>query len=144
MIQPASYAGSRNRDVAGSGGVGSSGNPATGGTGINLFANPEGVFKNFRPILIGVYKQTTRGAVRGFGLWNLDLSVGKTFYATRKIKMNVSADFFNLLNHVLFADPSVSILNPASFGVATRQTGNPSGGDFSGPRRVQLGLRMEF
>jgi hypothetical protein len=58
--------------------------------------------------------------------------------------MSISADFFNVLNTVLFGNPSLSILSPASFGVVTRQSGNPLTQDFSGSRTAQLGVRFEF
>ncbi len=144
LLETQAYNGRKNYGITGSGGVASSGNPASGGTGVNMFDNPEGVFRNFRPVQIGVDKKTTRGLVRGLPIWNLDMSVGKTFMATRRTKVNFSVDFFNLLNTVMFADPGLSILDPAGWGVATRQTGSPTSGDFSGPRRVQLGLRVEY
>src|SRR5206468_7377861 len=40
-----------NANVAGSNGVGTSGDPTRGGAGLNLFSNPETAFNDFRPIL---------------------------------------------------------------------------------------------
>ncbi len=143
MINEQTYNGGKHYGVEGSGGVASSGNPATDGTGVNLFENPEEVFRNFRHVLIGVDNRTNRGSVRGFPIWNVDLSIGKSLTLGRT-KASFSADFFNVFNAVMFADPSLSILDPAGWGVTTRQTGSPTSGDFSGPRRIQLGLRFEF
>jgi carboxypeptidase family protein len=144
MVGDATYAASKNFDVPGSGGVGTSGNPSTGGTGVNMFANPEAVFRNFRPLLLGEDTRTSRGKVRGFGFKDLDLSIGKSFRMPGDTRLSVSADFFNVANTVLFANPSLSLLSPASFGVVTRQAGNQLTQDFSGSRSAQLGVRFEF
>jgi hypothetical protein len=144
FIQDTSITGSKNFNVPGSGGVGTSGNPAAGGTGVNLFPDPEGVFKNLRPILIGEDTRTSRGKIRGFGFHTIDLSIGKSFRTGRGTRASISADFFNVLNTVLFVNPSLSLLSPASFGVVTRQSGNPVSQDFSGSRSAQLGFRLEF
>jgi hypothetical protein len=144
LVSDTSYSGSKNFEVPGSGGVATSGNPAAGGTGVNLFEDPEAVFKNFRPLLLGEDTRTSRGKVRGFGFQTIDLSIGKVFRLPRETRMSISADFFNVLNTVLFGNPSLSILSPASFGVVTRQSGNPLTQDFSGSRTAQLGVRFEF
>jgi hypothetical protein len=43
---------------------------------------------------------------------------------------------FNLFNHVQFADPSVSLQSPQSFGVVTSQ--------LNAARVVELGLHLDF
>ncbi len=135
----------RHSSVAGSGGVATSGDPARGGTGLNLFSNPQAVFNSFRPFLISQDRRSGRGAVRGLGLWNLDFSVAKRTALTEKLGVSFTADFFNLFNHPSFNDPALSLLSPASFGVISAQAvGNPARADFAGPRRVQFGLRLEF
>jgi hypothetical protein len=131
-------------DVSGSGGVGTAGDPAVGGTGVNLFANPQAVLANFRPVLIGTDTQTSRGILRSFGFWNLDFSIGKSTRLYERLRVTVSADAFNLTNTVLFRDPNSNLFSRANFGVVTSQSGNPGSGDFSGPRRIQLGLRFDF
>ena len=61
------------------------------------------------------------------------------------MRVAFSADFFNIFNHPGFADPSLSISSPAGFDVISSQlVGNAAYGDFAGPRRIQLGLRLEF
>jgi hypothetical protein len=47
-----------------------------------------------------------------------------------------SADFLNAFNHVVFNDPTLSMQDPASFGVISSQANNP--------RALQFGLRLEF
>lgn len=131
--------------VAGSRGVGTSGNPATRGTGLNLFADPAVVFNSLRPFLLSQDTRSARGSIRGLGFWNLDTSLGKSTAITERVKMTFAADFFNIFNHPGFADPSLSLLSSTSFGVISSQlTGNASRGDFAGPRRIQFGLRFDF
>ncbi len=144
-IGPLDTGGGVHSGVAGSNGVGVTGNSATGGSGLNLFADPAAVFNKFRPFLISQDRRTNRGQIRGLGFWNLDLSVGKATSITETVNLTFAADFFNIFNHPVFTDPSLSILTPASFGVISSQlTGNPARGDFAGPRRIQFGLRLEF
>jgi carboxypeptidase family protein len=134
-----------NSGVTGSGGVGTSSNPATGGAGLNLFADPAAVFANLRPFLLSRDTRSARGSFRGLGFWNLDASVGKSTSISENVNITFTADFFNLFNHTVFNDPVLSLIQPATFGVISSQlTGNASRGDFAGPRRIQFGLRVEF
>ncbi|MGH9850926.1 MAG: carboxypeptidase regulatory-like domain-containing protein [Blastocatellia bacterium] len=123
--------------VAGSGGVGTAGNPANPvpGSGLNLFANPEEVFKNFRRINLASDGRQGRGVLRGLPFWNLDFSLGKQTKVTERVKFALSFDFFNVINRVNFGAPSLSLTNPTTFGVIT------GAGD---PRRIQVGARVEF
>ena len=47
LVAPSSLGAGLHSDVAGTGGVGTTGNPATGGTGLNLFANPQAAYNDF-------------------------------------------------------------------------------------------------
>jgi len=136
---------SLHQGVAGSDGIGTAGDPATGGTGLNLFADPAAAFKSLRPFLISQDHRSARGLIRDLGWWNLDSSIGKRFPIKERLSVALSFDFFNMFNHVIFSDPSsMSLLDPANFGVITQQAGNPAYADFAGPRRIQVGLRLEF
>ena len=74
-VAPSSFGNSVNRDVTGSGGIGTNSNPAVRGSGLNLFANPEAVFNSFRPVLISQDGRTGRSnPLRGLQFWNLDFS----------------------------------------------------------------------
>jgi hypothetical protein len=128
--------GNRVHRTPGSGGVGTAGDPARGGSGLNLFANPEGVFKSFRHVLISQDGRHGRGVLRGQARWNVDLSVGKKTAVTESVRIVFSLDLINAFNHVEFNDPGLSLLNPAAFGVITSQ--------FAGPRAIQFGFRVEF
>lgn len=122
--------------VPGSGGIGISGDPARRGSGFNLFANPEEVFRSFRRIELSKDSRSGRGILRGLPGWNFDLSVGKEMKLGEQVKFRLSFEFFNVLNHVIFADPSLDLNDPTNFGVI-RGTANQ-------PRSIQLGGRFEF
>src|SRR5579871_5571993 len=122
--------------VTGSGGVGTDGDPATGGSGLNIFANPEAASANFRPIQVSKDTRSARGVLRGLPYWNFDLSLAKRTSVTDRVAFLFSADFLNAFNHVVFNDPTLSMQDLASFGVLSSQANNP--------RAIQFGLRLEF
>jgi hypothetical protein len=107
-----------------------------GGTGVNLFADPQAVFNSFRRVLISQDTRAGRGTLRGLPRWNVDWSFGKRTRIGQRVNAVFTADFINLFNTVQFANPSPTLTAPANFGVITAQ-----GND---PRAVQLSLRMEF
>jgi hypothetical protein len=125
-----------NEGVAGSGGIGTSGNPATGGTGVNLFSEPERVYRQFRPIRISEDRRAGRGTLNGLPRWNVDMSVGKRVQVAGNVRAVFTADVLNLFNTIQYSNPSLNLTSPTTFGVITSQ-GNQ-------PRAVQIGLRLEF
>jgi hypothetical protein len=116
--------------------VGVSGNPATGGTGLNIFADPNAVYSDFRPVEISVDTTSMDGILRGMAHWNLDLAIVRKFKLTERLSTRFSAQFFNIFNHVMFADPAVSLQSPTTFGVIT--------GQLNSPRAISLGLHFDF
>jgi len=122
--------------VAGSGGIGTAGDPAKKGSGLNLFANPEEVFKSFRKIWLSEDTRHGRGVLRGLPRWQLDFSLGKKTKVTETVGINFTVDFINLTNRLEFSNPALTLTTPASFGVLSTQ-GNT-------PRAIQLGFRVEF
>ena len=125
-----------NANVAGSNGVGTSGDPARGGSGLNLFSDPETAFNDFRPVLLSIDGRNGRDLVRGLSHWNIDLSIGKKTRITERMLGVFTFDMINALNHVEFVDPALSLQSRANFGVLNTQYGTP--------RAIQLGLRIEF
>ncbi len=125
-----------NEGVTGSGGVGTSGNPASGGSGVNLFSNPEQVYRQFRHIRISEDTRAGRGTLYGLPRWNVDLSVGKRLQIVRNVRGVITADVLNLFNTIQYSNPGLNLTSPTTFGVVTSQ-GNL-------PRAVQIGLRLEF
>jgi len=137
LTDPNTLGGGIYSGVTGSGNVGATGNPATGGTGLNFFSNPEAAFKSFRRILLSQDgRQGRTMAFRGPWFWNLDFRLGKATRLTERVGLEVSADFFNVFNHANFTTPSLSLNGPTSFGV------------YSGPanasRSIQVGGRVTF
>jgi hypothetical protein len=128
--------------VTGSGNVGTLGNPAAGGTGLNLFQDPEQVFNNFRHIRLSEDTRVGRGVLRGLPHWNLDMALGKRTNITEKLSMTFQLDFFNALNRVEFNDPSLSLTNRSAFGVITSQFRPVNRTD--GARAIQVSMRFDF
>lgn len=127
-------------EVAGSNSVGTSGDPARGGSGKNLFASPEQVLNSFRRISLSADGRQGRGVLRGPSRWQFDLSVGKTTKIQERVKIGLQFDFFNIFNHVNFVDPTLDLRNPATFGVITSQTVLVG----LTPRVIQIGARIDF
>ncbi len=91
-------------------GPGSSGNPAKGGSGINLFNNPAVVASEFRPFVLGLDGQSGgAGVIRGFPYWNLDGTVSKDVRVTERVGATLIIQSVNALNHFVPANPSASI-----------------------------------
>jgi len=136
LTQPNTFGNSAHQGVAGSNGVGTNANPATGGTGMNLFADPAAVFAAFRPIRLSQDTTSSGYCLRGQNRWNLDMTLSRHFKLTERANFALSAQFFNLFNHPLFNDPGLNLQSPTAFGVITSQ--------MNSPRRIELGLHIDF
>jgi hypothetical protein len=113
------------------------------GTGLNYFGNPTTAINDFRPILLASDGRTGRSQpLRGFGLWNLDLRIGKETKFSERYGVEFSAALFNAFNHVNFQDPTLDLTNLPTFGVVS-QSLTPANRDASS-RWIQLGLRVNF
>ncbi len=143
-VNPSTFGNDVNHGVAGSHGIGTNGDPARNGSGLNLFGNPEQVFNSFRNVQISKDGRTGRAnPVRGLPFKNLDMSIGKKTSIGERLAISYSFDFFNIFNHVNFVDPSLDQSFPARFGVITQQL-VPANREISGARWIQFGLRVEF
>ena len=129
--------------VAGSNNIGTNGDPATGGTGLNLFANSESVFNSFRRVEVSRDGRAGRAnPLRGLPRWNLDVSFGKKTAVTEGVNVLFAFDFFNVFNHVDFANPTLDLNSSRAFGVITSQFIPPNRA--AGSRWIQFGMRVEF
>jgi hypothetical protein len=137
-IIPQKYPNSAVTGLQVTGSVGSAGNVTATqkGSQVNLFSDPAAVFNSLRQIEISRDFRHGRNVFRGLPRWNLDFSLGKRTTIAERVSAVFSADFINALNRREFADPGLSLFNPAAFGVITSQ--------FASPRQIQLGLRFEF
>lgn len=81
------------------------------------------------------YGTLGRNAFRGPSLANLNLSMGKeTFLYSERVRLEIKADFFNVLNHTQFENPSTSITSSLFGQVSQTFT----------PRIIQLSARFSF
>src|SRR5690242_5561292 len=121
---------------------GLNGNPSRGGSGINMFADPNAVCAGFRRPILGL--DTTDGGagiIRGFPTWNLDATVSKEIRATERIGATLLFQFSNVLNHFQPANPSMNIDSPQTWGVVTNQATSANGLQ---ARQLEFGLRIRF
>jgi hypothetical protein len=123
-------------------GCGLNGNPSRGGSGINLFADPNAICAQFRRPILGL--DTTdggAGVIRGFPTWNLDATVTKDIRVVERIAATLMFQFSNLLNHFQPANPSMNIDSPQTWGVVTNQATSANGLQ---ARQMEFGLRIRF
>ncbi len=120
-----------------SSGAGSSGNAASGGSGMNMFTNPAAVLSGFRRLILG-FDTSGGGAgeLRAFPTWNLDMAVLKDFRVREAMGLTLNFQFTNVLNHFQPGNPSLSIDSPATFGVINSQANTP--------RQIEIGARLFF
>jgi len=105
------------------------------------------------PPAFGTFGTMGRNLFRGPTFHNWDFSLVKDTRLSERVRMQLRAEFFNILNHPQFANPEAStLLNedpsvPGAFGAssATPDVGaaNPVIGT-GGPRNIQLGLKFIF
>jgi hypothetical protein len=104
---------------------------------VNIFSNPVAVFDTVRPLILGVDSRSGgAGAISGLPYLNLDLSVKKNVIVYERYSLELSGVFENVMNHLDFANPSLSLQSTSSWGV-TKTQGNS-------PRQIQMGLRANF
>jgi len=119
--------------VTGSNGIGTS----TSATPVNLFSNPEAVWNQVRPPILGMdTKNPGVGPFTGQTYWNLDAQIKKDVRIAESATFEFSFISTNILNHRIFNDPGLALYSPASWGVLTTQ-GNS-------PRKMEFGARVDF
>jgi hypothetical protein len=142
-VDPKTFGNSVHSGVSGSNNIGVNADPKTGGSGLNLFSNPEAVFGSFRRVEISRDGRAGRAnPLRGLPRWNLDISLGKKTSVAEKVNLIFAFDFFNVFNHVDFNNPSLDLNNPRAFGVITSQFIPPN--RVAGSRWIQFSMRVEF
>ena len=115
--------------------------------------------KRFNPVAfaippVGRQGSLGRNALRGFPLWQANMTLRRQFDFTERFKLQLRAEMFNVFNHPNFANP-VNTLTSVSFGRSTQLFGRSlgtSGTDGGlnplyqngGPRSIQLVVRFQF
>ncbi len=114
-----------------------------GGMGLNPAA-----FDSTTPVAENRQGTLGRNTIPGFGLTQVDLSIGRKFAITERVKVQFRADAFNLLNHPNFTNPTAGLSSPLA--LLSRSTLNTGLGGLNpifqqgGPRSLQLSLRLAF
>ena len=101
-----------------------------------------------------------RNALRGFGMWQMDLALRRQFNLTERLKLQVRAEAFNIFNHPNFGDPGANFngtnaLTSSQFGQSINMLGRSLGSSgvargfnplyqVGGPRSMQFALRLQF
>jgi outer membrane receptor protein involved in Fe transport len=90
-----------------------------------------------------------RNDIRGFGLTQMDLSLGRLFPIRERSKLQFRVDVFNLLNHPNFTNPGAFIQFGPSYFQSTKMLNNGLGGlnplfQEGGPRSMQLSAKISF
>jgi len=124
------------------GAVGSSVGGATG-TNLDIFSNPGAALCDFNYVQLSSDGRTGRAnPMTGLPFWNIDMRFGKTTAIKERWKLGFSADFFNIFNHENFANPTINITSPATFGVITGTYTPPN--RTNSARWIEMGLRLDF
>ncbi len=90
----------------------------------------------------------SRNDIAGFGLTQIDLSLGRDFPIHDRLHLKFRADAFNLLNHPNFTNPTARVQSPSTL-QSQRMLNQGLGGlnpifQVGGPRSLQLSLRLTF
>jgi hypothetical protein len=115
-LVPYSGGNSAHYKVAVTSGPGSTGNPAIGGSGMNLFTDPSQVYSGFRRPVLGI--DTSGGGfsvLRGLPSWNPDATISKDFSVRERFGATLIFQFTNILNHFQPPDPTLSIDSPTTW-----------------------------
>jgi hypothetical protein len=132
FIGPYTGGTSVNRNIIPASGVGSI-NP----TGLNLFADPNAVYNEFRRCILG-YDTSCGGYgnLRSEPFWNMDAALSKDMKFGERIGATFSLTFTNVLNHFQPSTPSLSLTTPTTFGRITSA--------YFASRQMELGLKIHF
>ncbi|MDT5157467.1 MAG: hypothetical protein QOC61_546 [Acidobacteriota bacterium] len=135
-------------------------NPANGGLRANLVPGQPIYLSNadktlylnpaaFSVPALGTFGNLSRGLVRQPSITNVDFSMNKNFAVTERTRLQLRAEFFNLLNHASFngfgntafnngrppSGPGVTFSPNGAFGVLSSDRG---------PRSIQFGVKLNF
>ncbi|HLW81632.1 MAG TPA: carboxypeptidase-like regulatory domain-containing protein [Candidatus Acidoferrales bacterium] len=109
-----------------------------GGNGANLFGtNAISVFNSFRPFVLGIDgAPSPDGNLRNPLVWELDFGVTKDTRITERVHAQFFMQSQNFFNHNNWGGSFLDLQSAPSFGTVS--------GGLTGPRIIQLGLRLAF
>jgi len=117
-----------------------------GGLPVNLFANPQAQYLNFRNPILGMdTKDAGWGVITGLPYWNMDMSIKKNIRVTERIASELQIVFSNVLNHAQLLDPiGIALGSPGTFGNSPGEgNGTNNAGSYT-PRSMEFGVRVRF
>lgn len=74
----------------------------------------------------------------------MDATIAKDLLFRERFGATFMFQFSNVLNHVRFADPTLSLANPSTFGVITRSAAGSATIPLYTPRQLEFGVRFHF
>jgi len=96
----------------------------------------------------GTYGNLGRGVFTGPGLTSVDVSVMKNVSISERVRLQIRAEAFNLLNHANFGVPNQNVFTNTGSAVAPVYSINPSAGlitsTITTPRQIQFGMKLIF
>jgi len=95
---------------------------------------------------------TPRNSVRGFGAWQMDVALRRTFPVRERLKLQFRAEAFNIFNHPNFGTINSNYCSPGpfcTFGQATATLAQSLGVlsplyQMGGARSMQFALKLAF
>ena len=74
----------------------------------------------------------------------MDATIAKDLLFRERFGATFLFQFSNVFNHVRFADPTLSLANPSTFGVITRSAAGSTTIPLYTPRQLEFGVRVHF
>ncbi len=104
---------------------------------VNVFSNPVAAYDSARPPILGLdARDGGSGPISGLGYINVDLSVKKSLLVFERFSLELTGVANNVMNHLDFSNPSLSLQSTTNWGTSKTQGNNP--------RQIQAGLRASF
>jgi hypothetical protein len=85
-------------------------------------------------VFSGQFGNVGRNALYGPGVINFDMALSRRFTVGERWKLDLRADFFNIMNHANWNNPQGNVTS-GQFGMVT---------GFSSPRQIQMALKLYF
>ena len=85
-------------------------------------------------VFTGQFGNVGRNAIYGPNQINFDMALSRRFTVGERWKLDLRADFFNIMNHANWGNPGTNITS-STFGEIT---------GFSSPRQIQMALKLYF